>query len=46
LEGARKRAVYVGFINGAEIAAVYQPHKFRLFAMNIRDWVGDADGEK
>jgi hypothetical protein len=44
--GARKRAVYIGFVNGGQIAELYQPHRFRLFAMNIRDWVGDTATNK
>lgn len=46
LEGRRRRAVYVGFVSGGQIAELYQPHRFRLFAMNIRDWVGDTATNK
>lgn len=36
----------MGFVNGSQIAELYQPHRFRLFAMNIRDWVGDTATNK
>jgi hypothetical protein len=46
LEGQGKRSVYLGFVNGSQLAELYQPHRFRLFAMNIRDWVGDTATNK
>jgi hypothetical protein len=35
-----------GFISGSEIAELYTPNRLRLFAMNIRDWVGDTSTNK
>ena len=40
--------MYLGFISGSEIAEIYRPHthRFRLFALNIRDWVGETGTNK
>ncbi len=46
LESGRKRSFYLGFVGGSEIAELYRPHRFRLFAMNIRDWIGDTATNK
>jgi hypothetical protein len=44
LKGAHGRSMFLGFVRGSEIAEIYKPHthRFRLFALNIRDWVGDT----
>jgi len=36
------RDMYVGQVSGAELAQMYAHNKYRLFAMNIRDYVGDT----
>lgn len=43
-----QRSTFVGFVRGSEIADLYRPvrHRFRLFAMNIRDWIGDSATNK
>jgi len=48
LYGSHGRAMYLGFVRGSEIAEAYRPHthRFRLFALNIRDWVGDTATNK
>ena len=48
LDSAHGRAVYVGFVRGSEIAETYRPHgrRFRLFALNIRDWIGETSTNK
>ena len=48
LEGEHKRAVYLGFVRGSEIAQIYKPHnhRFRIFALNIRDWIGETGTNK
>lgn len=48
LDSAHGRSVYLGFVRGSEIAEIYRPHKhrFRLFALNIRDWIGDTATNK
>jgi hypothetical protein len=45
-ETGKRRSMYVGFITGSQIAELYKPHKFRLFALNIRDWVGESSTNK
>ena len=48
IDGTHGRSMYIGFIKGSEIAEIYRPqnHRFRLFALNIRDWVGDTSTNK
>lgn len=48
LSGPHGRSTYVGFVRGTEIAEVYRPHthRFRLFALNIRDWIGETSTNK
>jgi hypothetical protein len=46
LESGGKRNTYTGFVSGSEIAELYKPNRFRLFAMNIRDWIGDTSTNK
>ena len=46
LELGGKRNVYSGFVSGSEIAELYKPNRLRLFAMNIRDWIGDTSTNK
>lgn len=36
-ESERGRSLYVGEVSGSELAEMYQQHRYRLFAMNIRD---------
>lgn len=40
------RELYIGEVSGAEISEIYRPNKYRLFAMNIRDYVGDTATNK
>lgn len=48
LDGPHGRKVYIGFVRGSEIAETYKPHvhRFRLFALNIRDWIGETSTNK
>lgn len=48
LETRHKRSVYLGFVRGSEVAEIYRPHthRFRLFALNIRDWIGETSTNK
>jgi hypothetical protein len=48
LGSAHSRGVYVGLVRGSEIAEIYRPHnrRFRLFALNIRDWIGETSTNK
>lgn len=48
LDGTHGRGIYVGFVRGSEIAEIYRPrnHRFRLFALNIRDWIGETSTNK
>jgi hypothetical protein len=48
LDSEHSRAVYIGFVRGSEIAEIYRPHnhRFRLFALNIRDWIGETSTNK
>jgi len=41
-----RRSVYLGLVRATQIAELYRPNRFRLFAMNIRDWVGDTATNK
>jgi hypothetical protein len=40
------RVSYVGRIAGSQLAELYTHHRYRLFAMNIRDYVGDTSTNK
>ena len=40
------RDLYVGEVTGAQLANMYRQHKYRLFAMNIRDYVGESKTNK
>ncbi len=46
LQTGKRRSIYLGIVSGSEIAELYRPHRFRLFAMNIRDWIGDTATNK
>jgi hypothetical protein len=35
------RTSYVGRINGSQVAEIFKAHKSRLFALNIRNYIGD-----
>ncbi len=43
-EGGRE--MYAGWVSGMELAQLFQEHKYRLFAMNIRDYVGETATNK
>jgi hypothetical protein len=40
------RVSYVGRIAGSQLAELYNHHRYKLFAMNIRDYVGDTSTNK
>jgi hypothetical protein len=41
-DSADKRLTYVGRINGAQVATLFNTHKSRLFTLNIRNYIGDT----
>jgi hypothetical protein len=41
-ESVSGREMYVGEVSGAQLAELYRQYKYRLFAMNIRDYVGES----
>jgi len=45
-EPANGRFSFLGFIGGSQLAEMYRPNKYRLFALNIRDYVGDTSTNK
>jgi len=40
------RKMYVGQVSGSELADMYRTYKYRLFSLNIRDYVGDTATNK
>ena len=46
LESDKGRELYVGQVTGAQLAEMYRQYKYRLFAMNIRDYVGESTTNK
>jgi hypothetical protein len=40
------RKMYVGQVSGSELAELYRTYKYRLFSLNIRDYVGDTATNK
>jgi hypothetical protein len=40
------RNMYIGQVSGSEIADLYRRYRYRLFSMNIRDYVGDTSTNK
>ena len=40
------RDLYVGEVSGAQFAEMYRQYKYKLFAMNIRDYVGESSTNK
>jgi hypothetical protein len=46
LESEKGRELYVGQVTGAQLAEMYRQYKYRLFAMNIRDYVGESTTNK
>lgn len=40
------RSMYVGQVSGSELADLYRTYKYRLFSLNIRDYVGDTATNK
>jgi hypothetical protein len=41
-ESAEGRELYLGLVSGAELSELYRRDKYKLFTMNIRDYVGDT----
>jgi len=46
LESKGGRNLYVGQVSGAQLAEMYRQYKYRLFAMNIRDYIGESATNK
>jgi hypothetical protein len=46
LGGDSDRTMYVGQVSGSELADIYRTYKYRLFSLNIRDYVGDTATNK
>jgi hypothetical protein len=40
------RKMYVGQVSGSELADLYRTYKYRLFSLNIRDYVGETATNK
>jgi hypothetical protein len=40
------RDLYVGEVSGSQLAELYRQYRYRLFAMNIRDYVGESKTNK
>jgi len=40
------RSMFVGQVSGSELADLYRTFKYRLFSMNIRDYVGETSTNK
>jgi hypothetical protein len=45
-ESESGRNLYVGEISGSQLAEMYRQYKYKLFAMNIRDYVGESSTNK
>lgn len=45
-EGIDGRASYIGCVKAAQLRNLYTKHKYRLFAQNIRNYVGDTSTNK
>jgi hypothetical protein len=41
-ESEEGRELYIGQVSGAELSEIYKRDKYKLFTMNIRDYVGDT----
>lgn len=40
------RNMFIGQVSGSELADLYRTYKYRLFSMNIRDYVGETSTNK
>ena len=40
------RDLYVGEVSGAQLAEMYRQYRYKLFAMNIRDYIGESSTNK
>jgi hypothetical protein len=45
-ESASGRDLFVGEVSGSQLAEMYRQYRYRLFAMNIRDYVGESKTNK
>jgi AIPR protein len=45
-ESSNGRDCYLGEVTGSHLAEMYRQHRYRLFAMNIRDYVGESSTNK
>jgi AIPR protein len=43
---AEGRDLYIGEVSGSQLAEMYRQYKYRLFAMNIRDYIGESKTNK
>lgn len=48
IKGPHDRMTYIGHVTGSQLAELNRPiqHRFRLFSLNIRDYVGDTSTNK
>jgi hypothetical protein len=46
LESDEGRTLYVGEVRGSGLAEMYRQYRYRLFAMNIRDYIGESSTNK
>ena len=44
--GKSDRKMFIGQVSGSELADLYRTYKYRLFSLNIRDYVGDTSTNK
>ena len=45
-ESEAGRDLFVGEVTGSQLAGLYRQYRYRLFAMNIRDYVGESKTNK
>lgn len=45
-QSATGRNMFIGQVSGSELADLYRTFKYRLFSMNIRDYVGETSTNK
>lgn len=45
-EGPDGRCSYIGYVKAAQLRNLYTKHRYRLFAQNIRNYVGDTSTNK
>ncbi|HVB55640.1 MAG TPA: AIPR family protein [Candidatus Acidoferrales bacterium] len=45
-ESSEGRDLFIGEVSGSQLAELYRQYRYRLFAMNIRDYVGESKTNK